>query len=162
LNLSRGGKLISLEHEKDEALLNLVDNLSHTGNFYFGRYDIKCQSIESLKKGNNFSILEFNGSGAEPHHVYGNGNSLLDAIKILLDHWKILYRISVENHNNGIPYWSIAKGMKHMRQVRKHITLLKKLEFSSTHSKSPIIENAKDKAGILQSYGLTVNKSVQT
>ena len=28
LNLSRGGKLISLEHEKDEKLLAVIDNIS--------------------------------------------------------------------------------------------------------------------------------------
>ena len=163
LNLSRGGKLISLEHEKDERLLSIIDNLSHTGKFYFGRYDIKCQSIESLKKGEHFSILEFNGSGAEPHHVYGNGNSLVQAIRILLQHWHILYRISLENHSNGIPYWSFIHGLNHMKQVRRHIKQLKNLEFSSTNFKQqPTTQSVKDTADILQPYGLTVNKSVQT
>ena len=27
-------------------------------------------SIEDLKNGKNFSILEFNGCGAEPNHIY--------------------------------------------------------------------------------------------
>ncbi len=71
LNLSRGGKLVSLEHEKDEGLLKIFDNLSHyTRHFYYGRYDLKCASIEDLKEGKSFSILEYNGSGAEPHHAY--------------------------------------------------------------------------------------------
>ncbi len=71
LNLSRGGKLVSLEHEKDEGLLKIFDNLSHyTRHFYYGRYDLKCASIEDLKEGKRFSILEYNGSGAEPHHAY--------------------------------------------------------------------------------------------
>ena len=163
LNLSRGGKLISLEHEKDEKLLTVIDNISRAGNFYFGRYDIKCESLESLKDGNNFSILEFNGSGAEPHHVYGNGNSLIKAIKILLWHWNILYEISLANHKRGIAYWSFTQGLRHMVKVRKHIKLLRKLEFSSTHLRHHIgIQNVKDKADILRPYGLTVNKSVQT
>jgi hypothetical protein len=163
LNLSRGGKLISLEHEKDEKLLSVIDNLSRRGNFYFGRYDIKCASIEALKNGNKFSVLEFNGSGAEPHHVYGNGNSLVQAVKILLRHWRILYEISVENHKKGISYWSFTQGLNHMIQVRRHIKLLRKLEFSSTNLRHEIItQNLKDKADILQPYGITVNKSVQT
>ena len=130
LNLSRGGKLISLEHEKDHKLLTVFDNLSHRGRFYFGRYDIKCASIEELKDGKNFSILEFNGSGAEPHHVYGNGNSFVKAVTILLDHWNALYKISAENHRRGIPYWSFFRGLRHMRLARTHIALLRKLEFS--------------------------------
>jgi hypothetical protein len=163
LNLSRGGKLISLEYEKDEKLLAVIDNISRAGNFYFGRYDIKCENIESLKNGKNFSILEFNGSGAEPHHVYGNGNSLIQAIKILLRHWSILYEISLANHQRGISYWSFAQGLRHMIKVRKHIKLLRKLEFSSTHLRHHIPKrNVKNKADILQPYRLSVNKSVQT
>lgn len=164
LNLSRGGKLISLEHEKDEKLLDVIDNISRAGNFYFGRYDIKCQDIESLKHGRNFSILEFNGSGAEPHHVYGNGNSLLKAIRILLRHWRILYEISLANHKKGIAYWSFMQGLRHMVKVRKHIKLLRQLEFSSTPSRhQTVTQNIENnKADILRPYGLRVNKSVQT
>ena len=131
LNLSRGGRLISLEKEKDELLLALFDRLSHTGRFFFGRYDIKCSSIDDLKKGKNFSILEFNGSGAEPHHVYGNGNSFFKAIQVLLSHWNILYKISVENNKRGAKYWSFGSGLRHLQNAEKHIQALKQLEFST-------------------------------
>jgi len=104
LNLSRGSRLVSLAHEKDEHLLKIFDDISHyTGHFYYGRYDIKCASIEDLKKGKNFTILEYNGSGAEPHHVYGNDNSLLQAYRILVHHWEISFRISRINSRNGFP-----------------------------------------------------------
>lgn len=160
LNLSRGGKLISLEHEKDEKLLQVFDNLSHNGNFYFGRYDIKCASVEELKNGNNFSILEFNGSGAEPHHVYGNGNSFLKAIKILLDHWDILYRISIENHKRGIPYWSFMRGLHHLRNARKHFKTLRRLDLNSTNLLQPLMtEKGNGKEVLLQRYELKVDKS---
>ena len=91
LNLSRGGKLVSLEHEKDASLLKVFDGISlHTKHFYYGRYDIKCASVEALKQGKDFSILEYNGCGAEPHHIYGSGNSLFQAYSIVLKHWKVL------------------------------------------------------------------------
>ena len=131
-NLSRGGKLVNLEHEKDEKLLKVFDYLSHyTTHFLYGRYDIKCASVADLKEGKNFTILEYNGSGAEPHHVYGNGNNLFQASKILLHHWKILYRISVLNHHNGIPYWKFNDGWKFLKQARKHFKLLKQLDRES-------------------------------
>jgi hypothetical protein len=128
LNLSRGGKLVSLEHEKDESLLDLFDQLSHHANFFFGRYDIKCASITDLKRGKNFSILEFNGSGAEPHHVYGNGNSLFQAIRILLEHWRILYEISAANREKGIPYWNFKRGLQHLMNAKVHFKILRQLE----------------------------------
>jgi len=128
LNLSRGGKLVSLEHERDERLLKIFDDLSHYAkHFYYGRYDIKCTSIEDLKNG-RFKILEYNGSGAEPHHVYGNGNSLYHALKILVHHWNILFQISKHNNQNGIPYWSFLQGCKFLKEARKHFSILKHLD----------------------------------
>ena len=128
-NLSRGGRLISLEHEKDERLLKVFDDLSHYAkHFYYGRYDIKCQSIEELKQGKNFSILEYNGCGAEPHHIYGNGNTLLQAYRIVLHHWNVLYKISKYNNGKGIRYWKYKDGFKFLKEAKKHFKILKKLD----------------------------------
>lgn len=128
LNLSRGGKLVSLEHEKDERLLNVFDRLSHASGFYYGRYDIRCQSVEDLKEGKNFSILEFNGCGAEPHHVYGNGNTLMKACFILVQHWNIMYRIARQHYRNGVPYWEHKKARTFYKQVNTHMRKLKALD----------------------------------
>jgi hypothetical protein len=129
LNLSRGGKLISLADKKDEKLLRVFDELSHyTKHFYYGRYDLKCASIEELKEGKQFSILEYNGCGAEPHHIYGNGNTLLKAYQILLQHWKVLYKISSYNNSQGVNYWSFYKGWLFMKQAKKHFKILKRLD----------------------------------
>lgn len=129
LNLSRGGRLVSLEHEKDEQLLKVFDALSnYTRHFYYGRYDIKCQSVEDLKQGRNFSILEYNGCGAEPHHVYGNGNNIFQAYRILLHHWKILYKISRYNHRRGIRHWDFRRGWEFLKQGKKNFRLLKRMD----------------------------------
>ncbi len=129
LNLSRGGRLVSLESEKDERLLGVFDELSHyTRTFYYGRYDIKCRSIEDLKNGRNFSILEYNGCGAEPHHIYGNGNSLLKAYSIVLKHWSVLAEISRNSHKQGIPYWGFREGWAFLKNARKHFRVLKQLD----------------------------------
>jgi hypothetical protein len=150
LNLSRGGKLVNLEHEKDEELLKVFDHISNNGNFYFGRYDVKCESVADLKKGQNFSILEFNGSGAEPHHVYGNGYSLLQAINILLHHWNILYQISIANHKNGIPFWTFTRGLRHLMQARTHFTMLRKLESDSATSFNKTTDEGQNDAQVSQ------------
>ena len=129
INLSRGGKLISLAKEKDERLLNLFDSLSHySGQLYFGRYDIRCESVEQLKEGNNFKILEFNGCGGEPHHVYGDHNSLWKACRILLYHWKVLYKIADYNHRHGYPRWAHRNATVFFKKSLAHIIRLKKLD----------------------------------
>lgn len=132
LNLSRGGKLVSLSNEIDARLLKVFDDISHyTKHFYYGRFDIKCASIEELKEGRNFSILEFNGSGAEPHHAYGNSNTLFQAYGIFLHHWKILFKISRHNHNNGIIPWSFKRGWCFLNEAKGHFKKLKLLDIET-------------------------------
>lgn len=133
-NLSRGAQLISLEGEKDTELLNVFDNLSHTAkHLYYGRYDIKCQSIEDLKKAKNFSILEFNGTGAEPHHMYGNGNNFYQAVKIIIHHWQIMYSIARHHYKQGVQYKTLIEGLKFTRAANKHFNHLRELD-----SKMPV------------------------
>ena len=127
-NLNRGARFISLEHLIDERLLDIFDSLSHATRFYYGRYDIKCRSIEDLKQGRHFSILEFNGSGAEPNHVYNQGASLFSAQAVFLQHWKALYGISRYNYKQGVPYWPFQKGLEFMKESKKHLRLLEALD----------------------------------
>jgi len=130
LNLSRGGKLVSLEHEKDEHLLRVLDQLNPEA-FCYGRYDIKCSSVEDLKRGENYAIIEYNGSGAEPHHIYGNGLSLREACSELVAHWQILASISMQNNRAGVPYWSFWRGWKFMLQTGRHIKRLQRLDLDT-------------------------------
>ncbi|MGN6531896.1 MAG: hypothetical protein ACTHK0_09110, partial [Ginsengibacter sp.] len=112
----------------DYELLHLFDNISLNNDFYYGRYDIKCKSIEDLKKGKNFSILEFNGAGSIPNHIYTQKYHLSEAYKEILEHWKALYEISNYNHKNGIPYWGFSKGLIFLIQAKKHFRSLKKCD----------------------------------
>jgi hypothetical protein len=128
-NHNRGARFINLEKEIDDRLHSVFDKLSHyTDKFYYGRYDIKCVSVEDLKEGRNFSILEFNGCGAEPNHIYDSGMSLMQAYREILKHWKVLYEISKHNHRNGTPYWSFQKGRKFLRDSRRHFGMLAKFD----------------------------------
>lgn len=123
-NLNRGARFINLEHLIDAPLHQLLDDLSYKGTFYYGRYDIKCASIEDLKEGKNFSILEFNGSGAEPNHVYNAGLTLRQAHKVILQHWKVLFEISRYNNQQGIRYWDFLKGWRFLQRAKKHLKLI--------------------------------------
>ena len=38
--------------------------------YYSGRLDIRYNTLDELKPGNNFSIIELNGAGSEPTHIY--------------------------------------------------------------------------------------------
>jgi hypothetical protein len=128
-NHNRGARFINLQNEIDDRLLKVFDDLSHyTNKFYYGRYDIKCQSIEDLKQGKNYSILEFNGCGAEPNHIYDTGMNLGSAYREILKHWKALYEISKHNHNNGTPYWTFKRGRNFLREAKRHFKMLEKFD----------------------------------
>jgi hypothetical protein len=128
-NHNRGARFIDLSAGITRELTGVLDNLSHRINdFYYGRYDIMCGSLEDLERGKNFLILEYNGCGAEPNHFYDTGYSLGGAWKEILMHWKILYRISRYNHRQGIAYWSFMEGLRFRKETKKHYKLIIKAD----------------------------------
>ncbi len=124
-NHNRGANFTDLKEEIDERLINLLDDISHKNDFFYGRYDIMCTSIEQLKQGKNFVILEYNGCGAEPNHFYDNGYTLINAWREILKHWKVLYSISRQKYKDGIKYWPLIKGMRFRLETKKHYKIIK-------------------------------------
>lgn len=128
-NHNRGALFVDLKDEIDSHLTSLLDEISISVNdFFYGRYDIMCQSIEGLKLGKDYAILEYNGCGAEPNHFYDTGYTLWGAWKEILKHWKVLYEISSENHRKGVPYWPTLKGYRFIRQTRKYYQKIKEAD----------------------------------
>lgn len=128
-NHNRGAQFINLQNEIDERLVSVFDEISlKLNDFFYGRYDIMCTSIEDLKQGKNFSILEYNGCGAEPNHIYDTGYTLWGAYKEILKHWKALYRISRYNYKLGIKYWPLMKGLQFVAASRKHYQIMKEAD----------------------------------
>jgi len=127
-NHNRGAHFTNLHNEINERMHEVFDELSHHTSFYYGRYDIKTSSIEDLKEGKDFQIIEFNGCGAEPNHIYDCGMSLWKAYGVILEHWKALFRISRYNHRNGVPYWSFRRGKDFLRESQRHFKMLEKFD----------------------------------
>ncbi len=120
-NHNRGAHFIDLSNQINESLVNLLDEISlGINDFFYGRYDIMCNSIEELKQGKNFIILEYNGCGAEPNHFYDTGYTLSQAYKEILKHWNILFKISSYNHRHGVRYWPLMKGVRFRISTKKY------------------------------------------
>ncbi len=93
----------------DSELTTTFDLISkRIDGFYFGRYDIRCKNLEDLKKGKNMAILELNGAGAEPAHIYDPNFSYFKAQQVLINYFECMYKASSENHKHGIPYMSYS------------------------------------------------------
>jgi hypothetical protein len=128
-NHNRGAHFIDLNSEINDDLVNVLDKISlGINDFFYGRYDIMCNSIEDLKQGKNFAILEYNGCGAEPNHFYDTGYTLIKAYKEILKHWKILYQISSYNNKHGVLYWPLMKGIRFRMKTRKYFKIINKAD----------------------------------
>jgi len=109
-NHSRGTKFLSVNHLITPRLVDVFDRISAgVDGFYFGRYDLRCRSMADLYAGRHISILELNGAGAEPAHIYQPGFPLREAYRVLFHHWRVLYRISRENHRQGVAYMTLGE-----------------------------------------------------
>jgi hypothetical protein len=120
-NHSRGSEFINLSHLITPALTVTIDKISKDYNtFYFGRYDIMFDKWEDLNNGKNFSVIELNGSGSEPTHLYDSTHPIWKAWKIIIQHWKIMNTIAKQHHNNNVPYTSYKEGKKLQQQYETH------------------------------------------
>ncbi len=101
-NHNRGTKFINGNELADDTLHKVFDTLnSEMNGFYYGRFDLKTKSLDHLRRGGEFKILEINGVGGEPTHVYDPSLTLWDAWKDMLHIWKIGYIIACENIKKG-------------------------------------------------------------
>jgi len=125
-NHVRGAKFLDDSDLIDDELTETIDLICKRVNgFYFGRLDIRYNTWEELKQGKNFSIIELNGSGSEPTHIYDPRHSVFWAWKEIAKHWKILYRVSKLNHQlQKTPYMTTRMGLDMFRQNSEYVKLL--------------------------------------
>ena len=108
---TRGALFIDITHKANDMLLKTMDGLcKKIDGFFYGRLDIMYSSWEELCEGKNFSIIELNGAGSEPTHIYDPSHSLIFAWKEIIKHWRLLYKISKINFSKGHSYLSFKAG----------------------------------------------------
>jgi hypothetical protein len=116
-NHARGALFLDDSSSVNQALVNMMDKVCKLmPSFYYGRLDIRYESRQLLEQGKSFSIIEVNGAGSEPTHIYDPGHSLFYAWKEIIRHWRILYTISRANHRLGHRYLSLPEGVAMYRK----------------------------------------------
>jgi hypothetical protein len=109
-NHSLGTTFLNGDYLINDKLSKTFDTISkQIAGFYFGRYDLRCASIEDLYEG-KIKIMELNGCGAEPAHIYHPGFPLWKAMGILFTHWKNIFLISTQNHKRGVAFTPFREG----------------------------------------------------
>jgi hypothetical protein len=125
-NHARGAKFIDLSHLADEQLRTIIDHVcKKVPGFYFGRMDVRYNNWEELKQGKNFAIVELNGAGSEPTHIYDPKHSVFFAWKEIIRHWQILWKISRVNHRTqNIPYMDFSAGMQMFKENSAYVKMI--------------------------------------
>jgi hypothetical protein len=117
-NHCKGTTFLNANHLINEKLIKQFDQLSkRIDGFHYGRYDLRCASYEALNKG-EMKIMELNGAGAEPAHIYQPGFSLFTAYGVLFKHWNILAKISRANHKKGIEYLTFSEAKEIWQRIQ--------------------------------------------
>ncbi len=116
-----GAKFLNYNHFIDATLTESFDKISKSINgFYFGRFDLRCTSFEDLRNGRHISILELNGAGAEPSHIYDPSFSFFKAQKVIAQHYKMMFEAASENREQGVEYMSYASFKSTRMQERNY------------------------------------------
>ena len=119
-NHCKGATFLNGNYLINQKLHDTFDDISRgIEGFYYGRFDLRCASIEALYAG-AVKIMELNGAGSEPAHIYQPGFSIIEAYRVLFQHWKALFDISTYNKKVGVPYLTFKEGWKAYQKVRSY------------------------------------------
>lgn len=119
-NHSRGSKFTDITYKASPQLLHTIDSLCRQiPGFYFGRLDVRYKDWQSLEDGADWAVIELNGSGSEPTHMYDPKHSLWFAWKEIIRHWNIMYRISMMNVKQGTRFTSFRQGQQDIAAFKK-------------------------------------------
>jgi len=128
-NHARGALFLDDSASVNAGLVTFMNRICiQIPDFYFGRLDIRYASRELLEQGKSFYILEVNGAGSEPTHIYDPRHSIFFAWKEIIRHWVLLFRISRANHRLGHPYLSFSEGIRMFRKDKSDSALLETMQ----------------------------------
>ena len=85
-----------------EALRARIDEIAQDiKGFHFGRFDIRFADFGAFLDGRDFTVLEFNGAGAEQTHMWDSTHRLRDAYRIMFDQYGTLWNVAAANRRRG-------------------------------------------------------------
>lgn len=93
-----------------EAMTRRFDDIAQSmPEFYCGRFDVRFESIDKLKDGESFRIIEVNGVGAEAIHIWDPQLTLGHTYKVLFELHELIFRIAAHNRARGFRPLNISQ-----------------------------------------------------
>lgn len=116
-----GTKFLNGNHLINEKLNASFDSISkEVDGFYFGRFDLRCKTIDDLQNG-NVMVLELNGCGAEPAHIYDPAFPLSKGVGTLIDHWHSIFEIAIQNRRRGYAFINLKEAIHYYRLFKMKV-----------------------------------------
>lgn len=118
-NHALGTKFLNGNHLITGKLSSSFDAISKSiDGFYFGRFDLRCEILQDLEHG-NVKIVELNGCGAEPAHIYDPDFKFFDAVFVLVSHWRTIFEIAMENRRRGVRFATFQEGKMYYKRFKQ-------------------------------------------
>jgi hypothetical protein len=77
--------------------------------FHFGRLDVRFETIEQLRAGEGFKVVEINGAGAEAVHIWDPDYPILKGYRTLFRQQALLFAIAAANRARGVAPMSVRE-----------------------------------------------------
>jgi len=136
-NHARGSLFLDVSHKINEKIERVIDEVCRSiPGFYYGRLDIRFTNFQDLEGNKNWSIIELNGAGSEPTHIYDPRHSIFFAWKEIIRHWGLLYNVSKSNRKKGEKYLTYREGIKMFRDNQAYVKKLGRIEFINIHPRT--------------------------
>ena len=113
-----GSQVTAAMTKKFEEISTEIDG------FWFGRFDVRYRDLDALKRGEDFTIIELNGAGAEAIHIYDADMTLFGAYKALFKQYRTAFEIGDIVRARGhrpIAFWRLARNyFAEVRMLHSH------------------------------------------
>ena len=127
-NHNRGTTFLNGNELINDQLNKVFDGIAkQVDGFYYGRFDLKCSSVEELNRGEGIKILELNGAKSEPAHIYQPGYSIFKAYASIFSHWSVMLKISRMNRKAGHMYMKFPPSYKVFKEYQAYLKMVKSL-----------------------------------
>ena len=120
-----GTKFLNGNHLIDKQLVQAFENICRQlKGIHYGRFDLKCASVEDLKNG-RIQVMELNGVLGEPAHVYDPSVGFWRAYRDFWRHWRLIFEVSEANRKMGVSVATLKEGRS---QVQQYLAYKKQFE----------------------------------
>jgi hypothetical protein len=117
---SRGAIFRDGSHLVTPAMEERFDAIARSlPEFHFGRFDLRFADFARVQAGEDFTIVEVNGAGAESTHIWDRRTSLFKAWADLMRQYRWLFQIGRANRDRGFKPLTLAEFRRWYRREKE-------------------------------------------